>query len=172
MFQHQLLYLFDMNLFLFYSSEYPKHCFSLPSCISGCCEIYIMHDIQKINSFGMWERYQLCNTQIGWNFSLVYWISALLPWKFCLQPSCITELLRLEKTIKVIESKHSLMPTNPCPSMPHLPFFWTSPKMVTPSLPWVAPMHYHSFWEEFFSQYPYQGGFWKPLLQVTSAFTA
>jgi len=30
------------------------------------------------------------------------------------------------------------MPTEPCPSVPHLHISWKSPGMVTPSLPWAA----------------------------------
>ena len=51
------------------------------------------------------------------------------------------ELLRLEKTSKIIKSNHhpiTTMPTKPCSQVPLLPGFWRFPGMGTPPMPWEA----------------------------------
>ena len=53
----------------------------------------------------------------------------------------IVESLMLEKTSKIIKSNCqpvTTMPSKPCPEVPYLHVFWTSPGMVTPPLPWAA----------------------------------
>ena len=61
----------------------------------------------------------------------------------------IIELLRLEKTSKIIKSNCqpiTNVPAKPCPEVPHLHIFWTPPGMGTLPLPWTA---YSNAWPLF-----------------------
>ena len=53
----------------------------------------------------------------------------------------IIELLRLEKTSKIIKSNcqcNTTMPAKPCPEVPYPQVFLTPPQIVTPLLSWAA----------------------------------
>ena len=63
----------------------------------------------------------------------------------------IKEPLKLEETSKIMKSNHqpnTIIPTKPCPEVPFIHVFWTSPGMVTPPLPWTA----YSNVDHFFSK--------------------
>ena len=67
--------------------------------------------------------------------------------------SRIIESFRIKMTSQIPKSNPN--PSHhahwPRPSVPHPYGSWTPPGMVTPPPSWrTVPMHYHSFWEEFF----------------------